>query len=138
MVELSKPPTLNEVATSMGISLGKWGGGNSTLKLNVEQRHCNKGGVAHGGIYSMLLDMALGGALVSTLPVEEWCATTQLNISFISAARPGEEITASGNVVKRGKNVAHLAGEITTNTGRVVATATGVWAIWDHKPASMG
>ena len=76
--------------------------------------------------------------MVSTLTVEEWCATTQLNISFISAARPGEEITASGNIVKRGKNVAHLAGQITTETGRVVATATGVWAIWDHKPASMG
>ena len=138
MVELSKPPQLNEVATYMGISLGEWGGGNSTLKLSVEKRHCNKGGVAHGGIYSLLLDMALGGALVSTLTVEEWCATTQLNISFISAARPGEEITASGNIVKRGRNVAHLAGEITTETGRVIATATGIWAIWDHKPASMG
>jgi len=138
MVELSKPPLINEVATDMGIYLDEWGDGKSTLKLNVEGRHCNKGGVAHGGIYSLLLDMALGGALVSLLPVEEWCATTQLNISFISAARPGEEITASGNVVKRGKNVAHLAGQITTEAGRVVATATGIWAIWDHKPASMG
>ena len=85
----------------------------------------------------MMLDMALGGALVSILPKQEWCATTQLSISFISAARPDEKITANGNVVKRGKNVAHLEGKITTGSGRTIATATGTWAIWDHKPASM-
>ena len=85
----------------------------------------------------MMLDMALGGALVSILPKAEWCATTNLNVSFISAARPGEKITAKGNVVKRGRNVAHLEGRIVTESDRVVATATGTWAIWDHKPASM-
>ena len=85
----------------------------------------------------MMLDMALGGALVSILPKEEWCATTQLSVSFISAARPGEEITANGRVVKRGKHVAHLEGKISTDSGRVVASATGTWAIWDHKPSSM-
>ena len=63
----------------------------------------------------MMLDMALGGALVSILPKREWCATTQLSVSFISAARPDEKITASGNVVKRGKHVAHLEGKSLLN-----------------------
>ena len=138
MVKLSEPAHLTDVAIDIGIQRGEWGDGKSSVILPIETRHCNKGGVAHGGIYSMMLDMALGGALVSVLPVEEWCATTQLNISFITAAHPGETITATGNVVKRGRNVAHLSGEITSQSGRVVATATGVWAIWDHKPASMG
>ena len=125
------------MAVEIGIERGDWGSGKSSVLLNIESKHCNKGGVAHGGLYTMMLDMALGGALVSILPKEEWCATTQLSISFISAARPGEKITAHGNVVKRGKNVAHLDGKITADSGRVIATATGTWAIWDHKPASM-
>ena len=54
------------------------------LVFTIENKHCNKGGVAHGGLYTMMLDMALGGALVSILPKAEWCATTNLNVSFIS------------------------------------------------------
>ena len=137
MTELSEPAHLTDMAVEIGIERGEWGSGKSSVFLNIESKHCNKGGVAHGGLYTMMLDMALGGALVSILPKEEWCATTQLSISFISAARPGEKITAHGNVVKRGKNVAHLDGKITADSGRVIATATGTWAIWDHKPASM-
>ena len=137
MTELSEPAHLTDMAVEIGIERGDWGSGKSSVLLNIESKHCNKGGVAHGGLYTMMLDMALGGALVSILPKEEWCATTQLSISFISAARPGETITAHGNVVKRGKIVAHLDGKITADSGRVIATATGTWAIWDHKPASM-
>ena len=137
MTELSEPAHLTDMAVEIGIERGDLGSGKSSVFLNIESKHCNKGGVAHGGLYTMMLDMALGGALVSILPKEEWCATTQLSISFISAARPGEKITAHGNVVKRGKNVAHLDGKITADSGRVIATATGTWAIWDHKPASM-
>jgi len=137
MVELSEPAHLTDMAVDIGIERGEWGGGKSSVILNIESKHCNKGGVAHGGLYTMMLDMALGGALVSILPKEEWCATTQLNVSFISAARPSEKITANGTVVKRGKNIAHLEGKILTDSGRVIATASGTWAIWDHKPASM-
>ena len=137
MVEMSEPAHLTDMAIEIGIKRGIWGQGKSSVHLVIESKHCNKGGVAHGGLYTMMLDMSLGGALVSVLPKNEWCATTQLNVSFISAARPGEKITAKGNVVKRGKNVAHLEGRIVTEGDRVVATATGTWAIWDHKPASM-
>ena len=137
MVELSEPAHLTDMAVDIGIERGEWGGGKSSVILNIESKHCNKGGVAHGGLYTMMLDMALGGALVSILPKEEWCATAQLNVSFISSARPSEKITATGTVVKRGKNIAHLEGKILTDSGRVIATASGTWAIWDHKPASM-
>ncbi len=138
MTELSEPSNLTEMAIDIGIQREEWGTGSSSVSVEITAKHCNKGGVAHGGLYTMMLDMALGGSLVSILPKAEWCATTSLNVSFISAARPGEKIIAVGNVVKRGQNVAHLKGEITTESGRVVATATGTWAIWNHKPASMG
>ena len=85
----------------------------------------------------MMLDMACGGALVSVLPLEEWCATTQLNISFLAPSRPGDELVASGELVKRGRNVAHLRGKVLDSHGKEVATATGTWAIWQKKPEYM-
>ncbi len=137
MVEFSKP-SMVPIGDDIGIERGKFGNGECEVYLTVEQKHCNKGGVCHGGLHTMLLDMALGGALVSTLKIEEWCATTQLNVSFISSAQRGDVISASGRVVKRGRNVAHLSGEIHNQNGRLIASASGTWAIWDHKPASMG
>ena len=134
---LSEPGPLNQVAQGLGISRTSWGGGKASYALTVTKSHCNKGGVAFGGIHTVLLDMALGGSLVSTLTKSQWCATTSLTTSFISPAYVDETITAYGEVVKRGRNVAHLKGEIRTQSGRVVATATGTWAIWENKPASM-
>ena len=90
----------------------RWKPGTSRLELTLTEAHLNKGGVAHGGIHMMLLDSALGSALVASLKVEEWCATAQLSTSFLAAARPGERMVAEGRAVRRGKNVAHLAGEV--------------------------
>ena len=137
MTELSQPPELSGIAQAMDIRRGDWGKGSASLKVMVSDKHTNKGGVTHGGLYSMMLDMACGGALVSTLPIEEWCATTQLSISFLAPSRPGDELIAKGTLVKRGRNVAHLHGEVATSDGQVVATANGTWAIWQKKPEYM-
>jgi uncharacterized protein (TIGR00369 family) len=106
------------------------------LEVTVTADHLNKGGAAHGGLMTVLLDAALGGALVSTLPTSSWCATTQLTTSFLDAARLGERLVATGRVVRRGRHVAHLAGEVCVGE-RVVASAVGTWAIWDARPPSM-
>ena len=117
----------------LGVERTLWTPGASRLELTLTEDHLNKGGVAHGGIHMMLLDSALGSALVASLKVEEWCATAQLSTSFLAAARPGERMVAEGRVVRRGKNVAHLAGEVKVGE-RLVASATGTWAIWSSRP----
>ena len=137
MSELSQPPVLSGIAQAMQITRGEWGGGKASVRVLVDDSHTNKGGVAHGGLYTMMLDMSCGGALVSILPAEEWCATTQLSISFLSPSKPGDELVASGELVKRGRNVAHLRGKIVNSSGKEIATATGTWAIWQSKPNYM-
>ena len=120
----------------LGVERTLWKPGASRLELTLTEDHLNKGGVAHGGIHMMLLDSALGSALVASLKVEEWCATAQLSTSFLAAARPGERMVAEGRVLRRGKNVAHLAGEVKVGE-RLVASATGTWAIWSSRPPSL-
>ena len=124
------------MALALGIERTAWSPGHTCLEVSVAQDHLNKGGAAHGGLMTVLLDGALGGALVSTLPVTSWCATTQLTTSFLDAARLGERLVATGRVVRRGRHVAHLAGEVRVGE-RVVASAVGTWAIWDARPPSM-
>ena len=133
---LSAAPEPTGMALALGIERTAWSPGHTCLEVTVAQDHLNKGGAAHGGLMTVLLDGALGGALVSTLPRTSWCATTQLTTSFLDAARLGERLVARGRVVRRGRHVAHLAGEVKAGE-RVVASAVGTWAIWDERPPSM-
>lgn len=133
---LSSAPEPTGMALALGIERTAWSSGHTCLEVTLTPDHLNKGGAAHGGLMTVLLDGALGGALVSTLPVTSWCATTQLTTSFLDVARLGERLVATGWVVRRGRHVAHLAGEVRVGE-RVVASAVGTWAIWDARPPSM-
>jgi len=133
----SQLPEFSGIAKAMQIEPIAWEKGSVSVGVTVTKAHTNVGGVAHGGLASMMLDMALGGTLVSTLLVEEWCATTALNVNFIDAAQVGTHMVATGRIIRRGRNVAHLAGEVVDDDGRLIANATGTWAIWEKRPVSM-
>ena len=94
----------------------------------------NKGGSVNGGILSAMLDYSLGSALVSSLNIEEWCATTSLNINYLNPSFSISKLYSTGSVIKRGKNVAFCSGSIIDENGETIATATGTWAIWKSKP----
>lgn len=121
------------------------GDGKGSVTLEVQPKHLNLGGIVHGGVLASLLDMALGIAVVSTLDrgddpandtgasdsdvgPDEWCATQSLNTEFLRPASEGT-LVAEGHVERRGRTAAFPVGRITDEEGRVVARATGVWAI---------
>lgn len=137
MVDISTP-RLSELAGAIGIEITGFGGGDCTVECIVAEHHLNLGGVAHGGLHATMLDTAMGGALVSTLAKEEWCATAQLDISYLNAATSGTHLTARGRVVRRGRSLAHMEGDMVADDGSVVATAKGTWAVWSSRPPSQG
>ena len=128
---------LSGVCDSLGVTGKKFGGGVCSVTCEVTNDHLNAGGVAHGGLHSTMLDTALGGALVSLIKKEEWCATAQLDISFLNAAYVGDVLVAEGKVLRRGRNLAHCDGILSNQDGKIIATAKGTWAIWESKPSSM-
>ena len=127
---------LSGVCDSLGVIGTKFGDGECAVSCTVSINHLNAGGVAHGGLHSTMLDTALGGALVSMIKKEEWCATAQLDISFLNAANIGDILVAEGKVLRRGKNLAHCDGVLSNQDGEIIATAKGTWAIWASKPRS--
>ena len=135
--ELSGLTELSGICGTLGIQLGEFGNGKCTVMATVNAEHLNAGGVAHGGLAATMLDTALGAALVSTLLKQEWCATAQLDISFLNAAIVGMNLIASGEIIRRGQNLAHLSGELVEESGKLIATAKGTWAVWDTKPSSL-
>jgi uncharacterized protein (TIGR00369 family) len=83
----------------------------------------NPMGNVQGGFLAAMLDDTLGPALVATLGPGQFAPTTDLHVQFLRPARPGR-LTGRGRVVRRGRDVAFLAGELVDESGQIVAVAT--------------
>jgi uncharacterized protein (TIGR00369 family) len=79
--------------------------------------------VIQGGLLAAMLDDTMGPALVATLGPGQFAPTADLQVQFLRPARPGR-LTGRGRIVRRGKDIAFLAGELSDEFGQIVATAT--------------
>lgn len=109
----------------------------ASARLTLAPHHLNSRGVVHGGVYSALLDAAMGSAVVASIPKEWWCATTSLSVQFLDGASEGV-IEAVGHVVRRGRSVAFVSGDLCDGSGRTLAVAHGTWHLWPYRPGGAG
>jgi uncharacterized protein (TIGR00369 family) len=98
--------------------------GTIEVAFTAGDRFVNPAGDIQGGFLAAMLDDTLGPALVATLGDGEWAPTLDLHVQFLAPAKPGR-LRGSGRVVRRGREVAFLAGELRAgDPERIVATAT--------------
>jgi uncharacterized protein (TIGR00369 family) len=97
--------------------------GTIRVRFTARPEFANPLGVVQGGFLAATLDDTLGPALQSTLAPDPFAPTLELKVNFISPARPGALIP-EGRVASRGGSVALLAGELRSEDGALVATAT--------------
>jgi acyl-CoA thioesterase len=76
-----------------------------------------------------MVDYSMGGAVMSMLPPGEICATIEIKISYLAGVRGGV-LTCETEMIKRGRRVAFLESRVTDDAGKLVATATGSFAVF--------
>src|SRR5207247_9027093 len=96
--------------------------GRSEVAFTASEQFLNPAVVIQGGFLAAMLDDTLGPALVATLGPGLFAPTTDLHVQFLRPARPGR-LTGRGRIVRRGRAVAFLAGELHAESGQGVATA---------------
>ncbi len=96
--------------------------------LDIGAQHGNRHGALHGGIIACLLDNAMGyGASVSvSADGASKFLTVSMTTQFLASAKEGR-VVASGWVTGGGRSVLFAQGELHDDTGRLLATATGVY-----------
>jgi uncharacterized protein (TIGR00369 family) len=97
--------------------------GTIRVRFTARPEFANPIGAVQGGFLAAMLDDTLGPALTATLEPDQFAPTIELKVNFIEPAQPGT-LVAEGRVVARGGSVAFLAGELRTEQGALVATAT--------------
>ena len=92
----------------------------------------NPMGILHGGVPMTLLDSAMTCAVFTKLPAGKMATTTSLTTYFTRPAFVDDgEITATGQIVHIGSTFATTEGRVTDARGKLIAHATGTFAIID-------
>ena len=93
------------------------------------------GAPVHGGVYSALVDTAVGGALSTMHDASAGGVgqtTLDLNVSFISSASEGD-VFAEGRIIRRGRSIAFGEATITDSQGKLVAVGRATYMILPAK-----
>ncbi|HET8620998.1 MAG TPA: PaaI family thioesterase [Acidimicrobiales bacterium] len=107
--------------------------GTVEMSFAATEQFLNPFGAVQGGLLAAMLDDTLGPALVATLGPGESAPTTDLHVQFLRPARPGR-LVGRGRIVRKGRDVGFLAGELVDESGEVVAVATATAQIRRPRP----
>lgn len=95
--------------------------GHVVCEMPVCEEHTNRGGTLHGGLTATLVDVVSTTALLSTERAAPG-VSVDMNITYMSAARVGEELVIAAHVLRQGRTLAFATVDITNKaTGRLVA-----------------
>jgi len=97
--------------------------GRIEVAFHADERMLNPRGMVQGGFVAAMLDDTMGPALVSMSGGTIMPSSVDLHISFIRPVRPGR-IIGRGRVVKQGRSVVFLEGELFDADGNLLARGT--------------
>lgn len=93
------------------------------LTFTAGRALCNPDDGLQGGFICGMLDAAMAIAVFCELGDFAIVATLEIKVSYLEIARPGE-LVATGRVVRKGKTITFLDGELRAADGKLLATAT--------------
>ena len=108
--------------------------GQQLLEIDVEQGwakigyslgepHFNRFGALHGGAIACAMDDVLAVATGLILKWGEIAPTLEMKVSYLSQGGAGKYV-AEARVLKRGRQINFLDATLSTDAGKLVATAT--------------
>jgi uncharacterized protein (TIGR00369 family) len=117
----------------LGLRLVETGEGTAMVEMTATEDMANHSGFVHGGMISTLADSAMGRALRTLKPGVVRAMSFDLKLNFINAANVGEMLIATGRVVHAGRRTAVTECRVEGKDGRLVATASGTFAVTREK-----
>ena len=117
------------LVAELGFELLAFADGRAEIRLDVQHRHTNSFGVAHGGLLMTLLDVAMAHAARS-INVQQagggpGIVTIEMKTSFM---RPGSgTLQAHGQLLHHTASLAFCEGRVLDAQGQICAHATGTF-----------
>ena len=110
---------------TLGYHRTKWEPGEQHIEWKATEEYAfpsMSGYIVHGGMVATILDTAMGGSCWTLLNHDEAFLTSNLNVEFHRATRPGL-LRAEGRVVSRTKRAVFCAAELYDEDDKHTASA---------------
>ncbi|MFT3724889.1 MAG: PaaI family thioesterase [Hyphomonadaceae bacterium] len=105
--------------------------GRVICRFHAEPRHMNGGGFMHGGCFLTFADFACFA--IAEEHTQGPSVTVNLSGDFLSAAKPGDLMEATGEVTRAGGRLIYVRGMITAN-GKPALSFTSVITRISRRP----
>ncbi len=115
------------------LRLVETGDGTAGVEMSTTEDMANQSGFVHGGMISTLADSAMGRSVRTLKPGVVRAMSFDLKLNFINAAKVGEDLTATGHVIHAGRRTVVTECRVEGKDGRLVATASGTFAVTREK-----
>ena len=113
-----------------GLKILEWADGNASLSVDLVPEHLNPLGLVHGGLYSVMLDVALAMS-GSFKPAPDDLLpglTLSLTLQYLAPLKLGDGFAmAQARRTGGGKSIFFAEGMVKAPDGRLIATASGVF-----------
>ncbi len=97
--------------------------GLAEMMFEASEALCNKWGGIQGGMVAAMLDDAMAFAVGVTLDWGQISPTLEIKVSMMAPVRPGP-VYALGRVLRRGRSVGFIDGELRDGDGTLLATGS--------------
>jgi len=109
---------------TLGVTLERVAPGEVDLSLAFRQDLTQQHGFLHAGVVTAAVDSACGYAALSLMDPGVAVLSVEFKVQLLAPAR-GERFLALGRVVRAGRTITVVSGELRTNAGEVVALLNG-------------
>ena len=115
----------------IGFDLTEIQAGRVVGKMPLDQQHLQQFGYVHGGVIATLMDITMGFAAYTLMPIGYGVVTANLSIDFLNPGE-GDSIKAIGEVEKAGSKLVFCTAKIFTYKNEVetqIASARSIMAV---------
>jgi len=93
------------------------------MSFHASEAFCHSGDIVQGGFVTGMIDATMSHAVFAAVREPIILPTLEIKVSFLEIARMGD-LVASGTVIRLGKTVAFLEGQLEDRQGKLLARAT--------------
>ena len=102
------------------------------VRMPIRPELINAAGLLSGAATYALVDYCMGSALWRETADEEAIATVSISINYVATATEGE-VVCHTKLDRRNRRLAVLRSEVTSDDGRLIATAIGSYTIFPRR-----
>jgi acyl-CoA thioesterase len=112
----------------LGFDITDGGEGWLEVTLQIADGVLNADGVVHGGVWTLVSDTAMGGAVRTLIEPHERVVTSQSDFRWLRPLQ-GTELRSVGRVLRRGRSVWHCTCECFDASGTLVGSGSGTFVV---------